>query len=88
MPSKNRPFVGRGRATYEDTQPMKDEEVYDLDRKEYGTCVRRLNNGGGSIYVRFGPEGSPWILYTHRKALGVWKAFPGPADAQGLRSTE
>ncbi len=66
--------------------PMKDETVFDEDRQEYGVVTRRLLAQSGSVMVRFGD--GPEILYTLRAALGVWKAFPGPASAQGLRSLE
>ena len=66
--------------------PMKNEEVFDEDRQEYGVVTRRLLAQSGSVMVRFG-EG-PEILYTLRSALGVWKAFPGPASAVGLRPLE
>jgi hypothetical protein len=63
---------------------MTGEPVFDLDRQEMGECCGVINNGGGSVWVKFPSEAAP-ILYTFRSALGVWKAFPGSADAQGLR---
>ena len=81
MPSQNRPYVGRG---YIEAQPMKDEEVFCEDRQEYGKVTRRLNNGGGTVVVKFPSEPNE-LMFTYRAALRVWKQFPGRADSKGLR---
>lgn len=80
MPSQNRPYVARPNAS--ESKPIKGETVFDLDRQEYGTVSRR--GLSDTVFVTFGDAAE--VMYTLRTSLGVWKAFPGPADAQGLRS--
>lgn len=79
MVSENRQYMPR--PTIRDLKPIKGETVYDLDRQEYGTVTRRGLTD--SVFVKFGDE--PELMYTLRTSLSVWKRFPGPATAQGLR---
>lgn len=72
------------RPTSSDLKPMKGETVFDLDRQEYGTVTRR--GLSDAVYVQFADAHE--ILYTLRTSLGVWKAFPGPASAKGLRPVD
>lgn len=80
MVSENRPYMERPH--HSEAKPLKGESVFDLDRQEHGIVTRR--GPSDTVYVKFGD--APEVMYTLRTSLGVWKAFPGPASAQGLRS--
>lgn len=59
--------------------PRTGQSVDDPERGR-GVVVRTLI--GGAVWVSFG-AGDP-VMYTHRRALNRWVAFPGPAGAPGL----
>ena len=61
--------------------PILDATVEDADRG-CGIVTRRVK--GGSIWVRFETGDQTEVLFTRRGGVGVYRAFPGPADAVGL----
>ncbi len=62
--------------------PMKGELVYDPAYGQ-GEVMRTIKGPSGACWVKF--PGTDEVYYSLRASRGVWIAFPGPADADGLR---
>lgn len=63
--------------------PVKGEHVECADRG-VGIVQRTAKGTGGAAWVKF-PGSDVEVMYTHRRALNRWLAFPGDPDAQGLQ---
>ena len=82
MVSLNRPYRWSGA----ENAPLVSEPVMDMDTAEIGIVTRRAAMTI-NVWVKF-PSRDDEVLYTYRSALDTWKAFPGRADALGLRPSK